>query len=99
MDGHGKQNLGDSLSLIIKDAGVMQKLHTENEPKMVVRKTCFFKLARKEGTNLISIEPNIPDENYGENILSRKSFGLSRLWLENEFRCDCGAMQSNVIFT
>ena len=75
MDGHGKQNLGDSLSLIIKDAGVMQKLHTENKPKMVVRKTYFFKLTRKEGTNLISIEPNIPDENYGEMFFQGKALG------------------------
>ena len=39
MDGNEKYNLGDSLFLIIQDAGVMQKLHTENAPEVVGRKT------------------------------------------------------------
>ena len=30
MDVNDKHNLGDSLSLFIQDAGVMQKLHTDN---------------------------------------------------------------------
>ena len=41
--------MGDSLSLIIQDTGVMQKLHTDNAPEMVGRKTPFFARARKEG--------------------------------------------------
>ena len=32
MDVNDKQNLGDSISLIIQDAGVMQELNTENSP-------------------------------------------------------------------
>ena len=35
IDGNDKQNLGDILSLIIQDAGVMQKLHTYNAPEIV----------------------------------------------------------------
>ena len=47
MDGYDKHNLGYSISLIIQDTGAMQKIHTNNVPKMVGRKTPFFKLARK----------------------------------------------------
>ena len=49
MDRNDKKNLGNSLSLIIQDGGVMKKINTENAPKMVGRKTPFFKRARKEG--------------------------------------------------
>ena len=35
MEGHYNHNLGDSLSLIIQDAVIMQKLYTYNAPKMV----------------------------------------------------------------
>ena len=47
LEKHDKQFLGDSLSLIFQDAGVMQKLHTDNAPEMVGRKTPFFARARK----------------------------------------------------
>ena len=42
LEKHDKQFLGDSLSLILQDTGVMQKLHTDNAPEMVGRKTPFF---------------------------------------------------------
>ena len=57
MDTHDKTNLGDSLTLMIQDVGVMQKLHTDNTPEMIDRKTLFFKRARKDGIDLTSIEP------------------------------------------
>lgn len=40
------------------------KLHTDNAPEMVGRKTPFFKKARKEGINLTSIKLERPNENY-----------------------------------
>ena len=43
MDGKDKQNVGDTLSLIIQDIGVMQKLHVDNAKEMVGRKIPFFK--------------------------------------------------------
>ena len=72
METHDKiSNLGDSLTLMIKDAGVMQKLHTDNAPEMIGRKTPFFRRARKEGINLTLIKPLRPDENYGETLVKR----------------------------
>ena len=72
MDSHDKQSVGDTLSLMIQDTGVMQKLHTDNAPEMMGRKTPFFAKARKEGIDLTIIEPLRPDENYGE-VLARKA--------------------------
>ena len=57
MDKNDQQNVGDTLSLIVQEAGVMQKLHTDNAPEMVGRKIPFFKRARKEGIDLTTIEP------------------------------------------
>ena len=54
---HHKFNFGDSLTLMIQDVGVMQKLHTDNTPEMIGLKTPFFRRARKEGIDLTSIEP------------------------------------------
>ena len=71
MEKHDKINLGDSLTLMIQDVGVMQKLHTDNAPEMVGRKTPFFRWARKEGIKLTSIKPLRPDENYGETLVKR----------------------------
>ena len=62
---HDKKLLGDSLSLIIQEAGVMQKLHTDKTPEMVGRKTPLFARARKEGIDLTTINSLRPDENYG----------------------------------
>ena len=59
------QSVGDNLSLMIQDVGVVQKMHTDNVPEMVGRSTPFFKRARKEGIDLTTIEPLRPDENYG----------------------------------
>ena len=81
MDGNDKQNLDDILSLIIQDVGFMQKMYTENAPKMVGRKTSFLKYAWKEGINLTTIDPNCPDDNYGENIVGKENLGLAILWL------------------
>ena len=63
MYGNDKHNLDDSLSPIIKNTRVMQKLHTDNAPKMVGRKTPLFKRARKEWIDIKNIELNIKDEN------------------------------------
>ena len=76
MEDHNMKSVGDTLTVMIQDTGVMQKLHTDNAPEMVGRKTPFFKRARKEGIDLTSIEPLRPDENYGE-ILVKKSKLLS----------------------
>jgi hypothetical protein len=100
---HDKQNLGDSLSLIIQDVGVMQKLHTDNAPEMVGRKTPFFARARKEGIDLTTNEPLRPDENYGEILVKKAKITSSkimvrrnvplRLWCYAlEYACDLSSM-------
>ena len=76
---HDKQFLGDSISLIIQDAGVMQKLHTDNAPEMVGRKTPFFARARKEGIELTTIEPLRRDENYGKILVKKAKLASSKL--------------------
>ena len=76
MEYHNKQSVRDTLSVMIQDTGIMQKLHTCNALEMVGRKTLFFKRAWKEGINLTSIEPLCLDKNYGE-ILAKKSKLLS----------------------
>ena len=84
MDGKDKQNIGDTLSLIIQDVGVMQKLHVDNANEMVGRKTPFFKRARKEGIDLTTIEPRRPDENYGEQLVGRAKLGASKLMMRKK---------------
>ena len=80
-----KQKLGDSLSLIIQETGYIQKLHTDNASKMVVRKTQVFKRARKEGIDFTNIEPNRPDENYGENIVGQAKLGAIKIMAQKLF--------------
>ena len=98
-----KQKLGDSLSLIIQETGYIQKLHTDNASKMVVRKTQVFKRARKEGIDLTTIEPNHPYENYCENIIGKKKLGDGRIMVRKrvplqiwcyalEYYCDLSTM-------
>ena len=72
LEKHDKQFLGNSLSLIFQDPGVMQKLHTDTAPEMVGQKTPFFVRARKEGIYLTTIEPLRPDENYGKIIVKKE---------------------------
>ena len=79
METHDKVNLSDSLTFMIQDVGVMQKLHTDNAPEMIGRKTPFFRRARKEGIDLTSIEPLQPDENYGETLVKRVKLISGRL--------------------
>ena len=57
----------------------MQKLYTDNAPKMVKMKTPLFNRARKEGIYLTTIELNLPDENYGENIAGKAQLGASKI--------------------
>ena len=49
MEDHNKQSVGYTLSIMIKDTGIMQKLHTDNALKMVGREIQFFKRAWKRG--------------------------------------------------
>ena len=79
IDGYEKQNLGDSLLLIIQYTGVMQKLHTKNPPKSFGRNTPLSERARKEGINITAIEPNHPDENYSENIIGKEKLGYRKI--------------------
>ena len=55
MDDHNKQSVGDTLTLMIQDTGVMQKLHTDNASEMVGRKTpCLLVLVKKALILLLS---------------------------------------------
>ena len=79
MGKYNKQFLRDSRFLIIQDAGVMQKLHTDNAPEMVGRKTPFFAIELKERIDLTTIEPLRPDENYGEILVKKSKLASSKL--------------------
>ena len=84
LEKHDKQFLGDSLSLTIQDAGVMQKLHTDNAPEMIGRKTPFFDRARKEVIDLTTIEPLRPDENYGKILVKKAKLASSKLMVRKD---------------
>ena len=73
------QSVGDTLSLMIQDVGVVQKIHTDNAPEMIGRRTPFFKRARKEGIDLTTIEPLRPDENYGEILVKKTKIMSGKL--------------------
>ena len=95
MESHSQGPVGDTLSVFIQDVGVVQKLHTDNAPEMVGRRTPFFKRARKEGIDLTSIEPKRPDENYGEILVRMVKVGSARLMLRRKvpMRLWCYAME------
>ncbi len=95
METNTQGHLGETLSVFIQDVGVVQKLHTDNAPEMVGRKTPFFKKARKEGIDLTSIEPERPDENYGEILVRIVKLGSARLMLRRKvpMRLWCYAME------
>lgn len=71
MDDHNKQSVCDTLSLMIHDVEVVQKIHTDNATEMITRITPFFKRARKERIDVTTIEMLRPDENYGETLVKR----------------------------
>ena len=81
MDDHNMQSVGDTLSLMVQDIGVVQKIHTDNAPEMIGRKTPFFRRARKEGIDLTTIEPMRPDENYGEILVKKAKIMSSKLMM------------------
>ena len=85
MDGNYKQKLGDILSLIIQDAGVMQKIHNENVPEIVRSKTPFFKSARKEGIDITNIDTNVLYEKYCENLVGKKKLGARKIMVRKLF--------------
>ena len=95
MESHNKSHLGDTLTLIIQDVGVMQKLHTDNAPEMMGRKTPFFRRARKEGIDLTTIEPLRPDENYGEILVKRAKIMSGKLMVSKNvpLRLWCYALE------
>ena len=95
MENKDQQNVGDTLSLMIQDVGVMQKLHVDNAKEMVGRKTPFFRRARKEGIDLTTIEPHRPDENYGEYLVKVAKLGSSKIMIRKKvpLRFWCYAME------
>ena len=79
METNDMQNVGDTLSLLIQDTGVMESIHSDNAPEIVGRRTPFFKKARKEGINLTTIEPERHNENYGEILVDKAKLLAARL--------------------
>ena len=75
------QSVGDTLSLMVQDIGVVQKIHTDNAPEMIGRKTLFFRRACKEGIYPTTIEPMQPDENYGEILVKKAKIMSSKLMM------------------
>ena len=84
METKNKQDVGNSLTLFVQDVGVPQKMHTDNAPEMVGRKTPFFKHARKEGIDLTSIEPERPDESYGEILVRVVKIGTAKMMIKKK---------------
>ena len=71
---------------------------------MVGRKTPFFKRSSKEVINIITIDTNLPDENYGENIVGNEKLGASKIMFRQQvpLRLWCCALEyycdlSNII--
>lgn len=95
MQGHDKTMVGDTLTLLVQDVGVPQKLHVDNAPEMVGRGTPFFRRARKEGIDLTSIEPERPDQNYGEILVGRVKLLTAKLMQRKNvpMRLWCYAME------
>lgn len=79
METNDKQSVGDTLTCLIQDVGVPQKLHTDNAKEMIGRGTPFFKRSRREGIDLTSIEPYRHNENYAENLVRQLKLLTSRL--------------------
>ena len=65
IDSNNKDNVGDALSLLIQDLGVVQKMHSDNAPEMVGRNTPLPPLSRYATM-----------KNYGENLV-RQVKGLT----------------------
>ena len=78
---HNKQYVGETLTLMIQETGVLQNLQIDNEPEMVRRKIPFFTRVRKEGINLTTIESLRPDENYGELLVKKFKLLSSKLMI------------------
>ena len=95
MDANNKTDVGNSLSVFIQDVGIPQRLHMDNAPEMVGRKTPFFKRARKEGIDLTTIEPERPDENYGESLVRMAKLGTAKMMVKHKvpMRLWCYAME------
>ena len=81
MDDDEKQSIGNTLSLMIQEVGVVQKLHIDNAPEMVGRKTPFFNRVCKEGIDLTTIEHLRPDENYGEILVKKTKIRSGKLMM------------------
>ena len=83
----------------------MQKLHADNATEMFWRITPFFKRARKEGIYLATIEPNVQDGNYGENIVFKADLGAGKIMVRNfplwlwcyALEYDCGLVNMIVL--
>ena len=75
----------------------MQKLHNENSPEIVGRKTPFLKLARKDVIVIKTIDTNCPYENYCENLVGKENLGDRKIIVRKNFHCNCGAMHSVII--
>jgi hypothetical protein len=82
MESKNRNDVGSTLTVFIQDVGVPQKMHTDNAPEMVGRKTPFFKRARKEGIDLTTIEPERPDENYGEILVRITKHGTAKMMIK-----------------
>ena len=52
MNNHNKQSVVDTLTLMIQEMEIIQKLHIDNVPMTVRKKSSFFTRTRKKGINL-----------------------------------------------
>ena len=73
----------------------MQKLHRDNAPEVVRRKTPLFARARKEGIDLTNIEPLRPDEKYGEILVKIAKLASSKLMVRRNvpLRLWCNSLE------
>ena len=79
MNNHNKQSVVDTLTLMIQEMEIIQKLHIDNVPMTVRKKSSFFTRTRKKGINLWTIELLIPNDNYGEISVNKYKLLSSKL--------------------
>ena len=85
----------ETLSRLIQDVGVPQKVHSDNANEMIGRSTPFFKRTRREGIDLTTIEPHRHNESYAENLVRQIKILTSRLMQRRNvpLRLWCYAME------
>ena len=85
MVNYDKNSVGDTISRMVQDTCLMQKMHTDKAPETMKRKSQFSTRSRREGIDLTTIEPLRPDENYGQILVKKTKIRSGKLMLSRLF--------------